>query len=137
MKISRPQYIARKSKLVAVRWWHVVFFWTIIPLIHLLCRIVSLKNQYVEFYDHYVIIKEGVFRKSEEKHMFPKVLSVNVERSFWGRIFNYGNIHVDAIGKWDVPLNGVKHPLYIRKYLENHFISTKEVKSMRQTVITQ
>ena len=137
MKISRPQYIARKSKLVAVRWWHVVFFWTIIPLIHLLCRIISLKNQSVEFYDHYVIIKKGVFHKSETKHMFPKVLSVNVERSFWGRVFNHGNVKVDAIGKWDVDLDGVKNPLYIRKYLENHFISTKEIKSMRQTVITQ
>ena len=137
MKINRPHIIARKSKLLAVKWWHILFFWTIIPLIHLLCRIIIVKNQYVEFYDAYVIKKKGVFRKTEEKCMFPKVLSVNVDRSFWGRIFNFGNINVDAIGKWDIDLNGIKNPLYIRRYLENHFISTKEIKSMRQTVITQ
>ena len=69
--------------------------------------------------------------------MFPKVLSCHVYRSFWGRVFNYGDIRVDAIGKWDVDLMAIKRPLFVRKYLENHFISAKEIRAMRQTVVTQ
>ena len=69
--------------------------------------------------------------------MFPKILSCHVHRSFWGRIFNFGNIQIDAIGKWDVDLTFIKRPLYVRKYLENHFISAKEIRAMRQTVVTQ
>ena len=109
----------------------------VIPLMGIIIRIIILRHIYVEFYDTYVIKRRGVFNKTEEKCMFPKILSVNVYRSFWGRIFGYGNISIDAIGKWDVDLTNIKKPKYIRKYLETHFISAKEIRSMRQTVVTQ
>lgn len=107
------------------------------PLASIIIDVIKLRTQYVEFYDSFVIKKRGVFNKTEERCMFPKVLSCNVYRSFWGRVFNYGNIQVDVIGKWDVDLKGIKRPLYVRKYLENHFISAKEIRAMRQTVVTQ
>ena len=109
----------------------------LIPLISIIVDVILLRTQYVEFYDSFVIKKKGVFNKTEERCMFPKVLSCNVYRSFWGRVFNYGNIQVDVIGKWDVDLTNIKRPLYVRKYLENHFISAKEIRAMRQTVVTQ
>ena len=108
----------------------------LIPLTSFIVHVILLRSVYVEFYDSFVIKKRGVFNKTEEKCMFPKVLSCDVDRPFLGRIFNYGDIKIDAIGKWDVDLVGVKNPLYIKKYLDKHFISAKEVKSIRQTVIT-
>ena len=137
MTINRPHIIARKSILPAFKIWRILTFWLIIPLIMIIVDVVKLKHQYVEFYDSFVIKKKGVFNKTEERCMFPKVLSCHVYRSFWGRVFNYGDIRVDAIGKWDVDLIGIKRPLYVRKYLENHFISAKEIRAMRQTVVTQ
>ena len=136
MNINRPQIVARKSILPAFKLWRVLLFWLIVPLIMIIVDIVKLRSQYVEFYNTYVIKYSGVFNKNDDKCMFPKVLSCNVYRSFWGRVFNYGDIKIDAIGKWDVDLVGVKNPLYIRKYLEKHFISAKEVKAMRQTIVT-
>ena len=109
----------------------------LVPLILIIVDVVILRSQYVEFYDSFVVKKRGVFNKTEEKCMFPKILSCHVHRTFYGRIFNYGNIEIDAIGKWDVDLTFIKRPLYIRKYLENHFISAKEIRAMRQTVVTQ
>ena len=137
MTINRPHIIARKSILPAFKIWRILTFWLIIPLIMIIVDVVKLKHQYVEFYDSFVIKKKGVFNKTEERCMFPKVFSCHVYRSFWGRVFNYGDIRVDAIGKWDVDLIGIKRPLYVRKYLENHFISAKEIRAMRQTVVTQ
>ncbi len=137
MNLKRPHIIARKSLLPAFKLWRILLFWLIVPLIMIIVDVIKLKNQYVEFYDTYVIKRRGVFNKTEEKCMFPKVLSCNVYRSFWGRLFNYGDIQVDAIGKWDVDLTSIKRPLYVRKYLENHFISAKEIRTMRQTVVTQ
>ncbi len=137
MNINRPHIIARKSLLPAFKFWRILFFWLIIPLIMIIVDVVKLKHQYVEFYPTYVVKRRGVFNKTEEKCMFPKVLSCNVHRTFWGRVFNYGDIEIDAIGKWDVDLTNIKRPLYVRKYLENHFISAKEIRSMRQTVVTQ
>lgn len=137
MNINRPHIVARKSILPAFKLWRVLTFFLIVPLIMIIVDIIILRSQYVEFYDSFVIKKRGVFNKTEERCMFPKVLSCNVYRSFWGRVFNYGDIQIDAIGKWDVDLHGIKRPLFVRKYLENHFISAKEIRAMRQTVVTQ
>ena len=138
MRLDRPHIVARKSLITAFRLWHLLFFWTIIPpLINIVWRIIVLKNTYVEFYDSYVIKKKGVINKTTEKCMFPKVMACNVHRPWLGRIFNYGNISIDAIGKWDVDLTNIKRPQYIKKYLDKHFISAKEIRAMRQTVITQ
>ena len=137
MTINRPHIIARKSILPAFKAWRVCTFFLIVPLIMIIVDVVKLRHQYVEFYDSFVIKKYGVFNKREEKCMFPKILSCDVYRPFWGRVFNYGNIKIDAIGKWDVDLTYIKRPLYVRKYLENHFIFSREIRAMRQTVITQ
>ena len=137
MTINRPHIIARKSLLQVLKPWKVLTFWLIIPTISMICHAIRLKHQTVEFYDSYVIKKRGVFHRVEEKCMFPKVLSCHVDRTFMGRIFNYGDIKIDAIGKWDVDLTNVKRPLHVRKYLENHFISAKEIRAMRQTVVTK
>ena len=137
MTINRPHIVARKSILPAFKLWRVLLFWLIVPLIMIIVDVVKLRSQYVEFYDSFVIKKRGVFNKTEERCMFPKILSCNVYRSFWGRVFRYGDIKIDAIGKWDVDLTGIKRPVLVRKYLENHFISAKEIRAMRQTVVTQ
>lgn len=137
MNINRPHIVARKSILPAFKLWRVFTFFLIVPLIMIIVDVIILRSQYVEFYDSFVIKKRGVFNKTEERCMFPKILSCNVYRSFWGRVFNYGDIQIDAIGKWDVDLHGIKRPLFVRKYLENHFISAKEIRAMRQTVVTQ
>ena len=137
MNINRPHIVARKSILPAFKLWRILTFWLIVPLIMIIVDVVILRSQYVEFYDSFVIKKRGVFNKTEERCMFPKILSCHVYRSFWGRVFNYGDIKVDAIGKWDVDLEGIKRPLFVRKYLENNFISAKEIRAMRQTVVTQ
>ena len=137
MNINRPHIVARKSILPAFKFWRLLTFWLIVPLIMIIVDVIKLRSQYVEFYDSFVIKKRGVFNKTEERCMFPKVMSCHVYRSFWGRVFNYGDIKVDAIGKWDVDLIGIKRPLFVRKYLENHFISAKEIRAMRQTVVTQ
>lgn len=137
MNINRPHIVARKSILPAFKLWRVLTFFLIVPLIMIIVDVIILRSQYVEFYDSFVIKKRGVFNKTEERCMFPKILSCNVYRSFWGRVFNYGDIQIDTIGKWDVDLHGIKRPLFVRKYLENHFISAKEIRAMRQTVVTQ
>ena len=110
---------------------------TLMAIVNLIWVKIDISFDVVEFYDSYVIRKSGVFNKIEDKCMFPKIMSCNVERTFPGLIFNYGDIDVDTIGKWDIDLKHIKRPMLIRKYLENHFISAQEIRAMRQTVITQ
>ena len=91
----------------------------------------------VEFYDTFVIIKDGVFKKTEDKQMFPKIVSCHVALSLRGRILKYGDIYINAIGTWNVDLDDIKNPRRVRRYIENHFISAKEIRAIRQTILTQ
>lgn len=108
-----------------------------IPLIIILVDIIQRRHEYCVFYDSYYIKKEGVFRRHEERCVFPKVLTCTVDRKFLGIIFRFGNVYAKAIGPWFIELKEYKKPLRIRKLIVQNFISRKEVKSMRQTVLTK
>ena len=63
---------------------------------------------------------------------FAGVLSVSVEQSFWGRIFRYGNVKVDAVGRWDVDMNDVVNPAGLKTYLESRIVPADR---LSQTII--
>lgn len=113
-----PNYVVRKSILPAFTFWRVILFFLIVPLIILICNIVMLKKDIIEFYDGKIIHRKGVLNKSETTTVFMGVYAVNVEQSFFGRMFNYGDVRVDAVGKWDVDCSAVKNPKGLKAYLE-------------------
>ena len=59
-----------------------------------------------------------MLNKSETTTVFMGVYAVNIEQSFFGRMFNYGDVKVDAVGKWDVDCSAVKNPKGLKAYLE-------------------
>ena len=115
-----PNYVAKKSVTAVLSFWLIVFFWLVIPLIIQIARILSAKCYSIEFYDNKIVVKSGVLSKQENQSVFAGVYSVSISQSFFGRIFNYGNISVDCPGKWDVNTEGIKDPLALKKYLENY-----------------
>lgn len=119
---AKPNYVATKSAWKAVTFWRVVFFWLIIPLIVMIVDLIICKNERIEFYDDKVVVKSGVLSKKERKSVFTGVLSVSVEQSLWGRLFHYGNVNVDVMGKWDVNLEGVCKPKELEAYLETKIV---------------
>ena len=110
---------------------------TIVMLLIIIGYIIKTRSTYVKFYDGHVVKHKGVLSKHVEKCMLPKIISCNVHCSFLGRIFRFGDVKIDTIGKWDIDLIGYKYPNRIRKRLEPYFISAQEVRSMRQTIITR
>lgn len=117
-----PNYVVRKSAWGAVTFWRVVLFWLIIPLIIMIIDIINLKCQRVEFYDNHVIIKTGVLSRNENKSVFPAIESVTSRQSLWGRIFNYGDVFVDVVGRWDINLRGICNPEGLKAYLSDKTI---------------
>ena len=135
-KKNRPNFVARKSIIPLFKWWHFLFFWTIVPLVILICKIIVVRHQYVEFYDGYYIMRKGVFHKFEYKNIFPKVVRCHVDRTFEGRLFSYGDVYVDSIGqKWDFTLEAFAKPLRIKKYIDSQFMTPQEVRSLRQSIM--
>ena len=128
--IMQPNYAARKSILPAFTFWRVILFFLIVPLIILIYNIIALKKEVIEFYDDKIVCKKGVFNKSETTAAFMGVYAVNIEQSFFGRIFNYGDVRVDAAGKWDIDSNGIKNPKGLKAYLEQHTVKSENTVKM-------
>ena len=128
--MSSPNYVASKTAWNAVTPLRILFFWLIIPLIVLIVDIIRNKKNKIEFYDKYVIEKSGILSKKEKKSTFAGVYSVSVEQSVWGRIFNYGNVKIDVVGRWDIDTNGISHPQEFKKYLEHYIVEPNNLQSV-------
>ena len=118
-KGPRPDYIMKKSGWSVVRPWHILLGFLIVPLIIMIVKVINIKDDKIYFYKNKVVHKHGILNKKETTTILTRVLSVSVDRPFWGRIFNYGTIKVDVIGKWDIDMTGVKRPKKAKKYLES------------------
>lgn len=120
----QPKYVAKKSVLPAFTFWRIILFFLIVPLIILIYNVIALKNEVIEFYDDKIVLKKGVFNKSETSASFMGVYAVSIAQSFFGRIFNYGNVKVDAVGKWNIDSDGIKNPKGLKAYLEQYTVKS-------------
>lgn len=124
----KPNYVIKKSAWSVIRPWHILLFFLIVPLLIMIWKIINIKDETISFYNNKVVIKSGILRKNERTTILTPVLSVTVKQTFWGRIFNYGNIHVDMVGKWDINMRGVKNPMEAKAFLENFVANGRTVK---------
>ena len=74
--------------------------------------------------------RKGLISKNEKETTFKGVVSVNVQQSFWGRIFNFGDVYIDLVGKNNLVLEGIAKPYELKKFLE-----TKLVDDSQTTII--
>ena len=81
---------------------------------------ISLKCESIEFYDQRVIQKSGILAKKERQSVLTNIVSVSVNQSLWGGIFNYGDVQVDLIGKWDIDTRGISRPHELKNFLEKY-----------------
>lgn len=123
----QANYVAKKTAWSAVTFWRIALFWLVIPLIVMIVDIFVKKSVTIEFYDGYIIQKSGVLSRKETHSVFPKVAAVSVDQSLFGRMFNYGNVNVDVIGKWDVDLKGIAKPHELKKYLEDKMVEADSI----------
>lgn len=116
----KPNYVIKKSAWSVIRPWHILLFFLIVPLIIMIIKIINIKDETISFYGNKVVHRSGIFSKYEKTTILTRVLSVTVKQSLWGRIFNYGTIYVDVVGKWDINMNGIRKPREAKAFLERY-----------------
>ena len=127
---ARPNYVMRKSAWSVIRPWHILLGFLIVPLIIMIWKIINIKDETISFYNNKVVLRSGIFRRDEKVTVLTRVLSVTVKQSFFGRIFNYGNIHIDVIGQWDINMHGIKNPLEAKAFLEGFVVDGMGVRPL-------
>ena len=117
-----PNYVATKSVLgehggkIALC---VLFCWLIVPVIFMIDFIVSAKKFKIEFFDTRVVMRRGIFNTEEKQALLTNILGVNINQSFSGKIFNYGDVSVDLVGRWDIDTSAIKRPKALKAYIES------------------
>ena len=82
--------------------------------------IIEARKFKILFYDGRVIVKSGVFNTKETQSVMTPVVGVKIEQSIWGKMFKYGDIVIDKMGKgWDISTRYIKDPYKLKQFLES------------------
>lgn len=118
-----PNYVAKKSAWSVVTFWGVVACVLILPIFVLIAKILIAKKYRIEFYDDKIITYKGLINVSRKQVVFAGVTGVIVEKSLTGRIFGFGDVKIDAVGKWDIDTKGIKNPEGLESYLNTKIVT--------------
>lgn len=61
----------------------------------------------------------GFFHTEEQQSILTTIVGVRINRSIAGNIFNYGDVVVDMVGRWDIDTRAIKDPVALKNYLES------------------
>ena len=128
--MTQPNYVAKKSAWAAVTLLRILFFWLIIPLVIMVIDILAKKCEKIEFYDDYVVVKSGIIAKKEKRAALIGIVGISVSQTIKGRIFGYGDVHIDIVGKWDVHTEQIANPNGLKNYLEPLISKTPNVQGV-------
>lgn len=96
-----------------------LFCWLIVPIFIGIWLIMRASSYRLYFYPDKVVCTYGIIAKNEEQFRMTTIVGVSLQYSVWGRLFNYGNVLVDIVGKWGVNTMGIKRPRELKQYLES------------------
>lgn len=105
--------------------WVGVALLLIINAIVIACAVIYARNYELRFYGNKVVEKYGIFSTHEKSSVLTPILGVSISQSFWGKIFNYGSIDIDVVGKkWDITTTHIKAPYEFKEFLEKFIDNT-------------
>lgn len=121
------EYVAKKSVWGVISFWKIISCILIIPLFILIFNIIATTKEKIVFYSDKVIYEKGLFNIKKKTFAFTGVFAVDVEQSLWGRIFKYGDLRIDFVGKTDIDTNYIKTPKKLMEYLETKMVQKSQV----------
>ncbi len=73
----------------------------------------------IRIYEKSIVTRKGILNVKETRAVMTPIVGVSVEQSFNGRIYNYGNVRIDKIGKgWDIDSTYIKKPEQFKNFLQ-------------------
>jgi uncharacterized membrane protein YdbT with pleckstrin-like domain len=93
--------------------WHLVFFFLIVPLIIALWQRASLK---IKVYSDRIVFEKGVLSKDVKEIFCADVRTIDVRQSFWQRIIGIGDIALATSGTsgYEEEAHGIPDPMGLK-----------------------
>lgn len=114
-------YIAKVSifKYGKIVFLSILFFWLIFPIFILVFICLKVRNEKFVFDGLKYEIHEGIFSKKIVERQITDIYTVNVEKTLFGKIFNYGNVFCKTNQNMGNSFNYIHMPEKLKEYLEN------------------
>lgn len=117
-----PNYVAKKSACAALSFWGIVSCILIIPIFVLVFKLLVVKKYRIEFYDDKIITYKGLINIQKKQTVFMGVTATSINQTLCGRLFDYGDVVVDCVGKWNIDTTYIKNPTSLEAYLQTKII---------------
>jgi uncharacterized membrane protein YdbT with pleckstrin-like domain len=93
--------------------WHILFFWLIVPLIVAMVRRNSLV---LRVYEDRVSLEKGLMRKEVTDVFITDITGIEITQGVWQRMFGLGDVLVgtSAVSRWDDAARGLPNAKGIR-----------------------
>lgn len=109
-----------KNKIVIILAW----VWGVLGCFLLLIPTIMAIKKTIEFHctefvitDKKVIEKYGVLNIQIDEMAIEKIENITINCTFWGRIFNYGDVYIQGTNRNNVNFYAIKNPYEIKKQL--------------------
>lgn len=88
--------------------------------------ILRAKMHKILVYDNKVVEKQGILITNEKSSLLVGVVGVSVRQGLCGKLFNYGDVVIDKVGRgWDISTEGICKPYQLKRYFEAIIDQTK------------
>ena len=106
--------------LIWLRAWAVLIVLGVllIGVIYFVAEWIRIANTEIALTDRRLILKQGLFTRHTDELELSSVEAVNLDQSFWGRLFGFGRLSVHGTGDdvWLSPM--ISAPLNFRREME-------------------
>ncbi len=96
------------------------FVIALIFVLVIVLTVVEASRNEIRIYEKCIVTRKGLINVRETRAVLTPVVGVSVEQSFNGRIYNYGNVVIDKMGKgWDIDCTYIKKPEQFKNFLQS------------------
>ena len=127
-----PNYVAKKSAWEVINFWWIISCILILPILIIALRVITVKKYTLSFYDDKIIVESGWLNKNKRQVVFMGITGISVSQGLWGQICNYGDVQIDAVGKWDVDTTNIIDPKGLEAYLQTKTAKMNQVNQFVQ-----
>lgn len=95
------------------------FVIALIFVLVIVLTVVEASKSEIRIYEKSITTRRGLINVKETRSVMTPIVGVSVEQSFNGKLFNYGNVVIDKMGKgWDIDCTYIKKPEEFKNFLQ-------------------
>lgn len=151
---DKPIYVAKRSAFAVINWKILLGFLLALVLVVVSSLLESMllfkisvgtaafwlilqtwiiilaKTFTLRVYKDRIVTRNGLIRRTEVQEVNFGLIILGVRESFWGRVFDFGEVEVQCVGRADKIYVGIFDPWGLRSCLQENFVQKSDAQML-------